>query len=723
MSAARTPSSSNAAADARPQVDWKWQIGKAILMYMGIQAVIGPNGLISQFNKGTTNNNPVLESSLADGTAVSTPNPTGQSAVAPRLSPDATSASLWSPGSPLDLYLYLSSSSPTTAAEIESQYSDLVPHGTGAAQALGKIDFDAFKSLLDPSLTNQVQHVGQDHVLAVGKWSNISLGDNSLAKDLDFTLRLDHLVRSGNGSIWADIILAKAGSDPDPSSLAYERTRVFHTRKLLTRLLPLKRKRVEKNLFKGNKDAEGAARVEEEGDGLTEEERKNPPLVAHWHKNLTLALVQDSNVTLPIGKLPPPMLQYVHVLKDERGEKVRVSPDKPQHFSHYPVVFPNDFWLLREHMYPINDTLSELPLHVNLYTLSWFKYQMLASMSDSFDKQATGAGGPTGGVAGSEIDMLKTMLLETNPWFLALTVIISILHSLFEFLAFSSDVKHWKNKDDLAGVSVGSILTNVVVQLIITLYLLDNNEQTSWMILAGQAVGVLIEVWKLTKAVTVGLVPTAPGSWLPYKLNVEDKHKLSEEEKRTQEYDRLAFKYVGVVVGPILVLYTIYSALYETHRGWWSFIISTATSFVYAFGFVSLVPQLIVNYKLKSTAGMNTKTFVYKILGTFVDDLFAFCIKMPTLHRLACFRDDIVFFIFLYQRWIYGVDDTRRNEFGQVEKKVDGKEDEEKDDKKGGVPELSGKGAVVAEGQATALEKKGGVRARGGSKKVYNEGK
>ena len=44
---------------------------------------------------------------------------------------------------------------------------------------------------------------------------------------------------------------------------------------------------------------------------------------------------------------------------------------------------------------------------------------------------------------------------------------------------------------------------------------------------------------------------------------------------------------------------------------------------------------------------------------------------MPTMHRLACFRDDVVFLIYLYQRWIYPVDHKRMNEFGQV-----GEEDE-----------------------------------------------
>ena len=48
-----------------------------------------------------------------------------------------------------------------------------------------------------------------------------------------------------------------------------------------------------------------------------------------------------------------------------------------------------------------------------------------------------------------------------------------------------------------------------------------------------------------------------------------------------------------------------------------------------------------------------------------VDDLFAFVIKMPLLHRIACFRDDLIFVIFLYQYWQYDVDHHRKNEFGQ----------------------------------------------------------
>lgn len=66
-----------------------------------------------------------------------------------------------------------------------------------------------------------------------------------------------------------------------------------------------------------------------------------------------------------------------------------------------------------------------------------------------------------------------------------------------------------------------------------------------------------------------------------------DKHVLSDDEKKTQEYDALAFRYVSYVAIPTLAGYTIYSLVYNTHRGWYSFIISTLTSFVYMFGFVS----------------------------------------------------------------------------------------------------------------------------------------
>lgn len=86
---------------------------------------------------------------------------------------------------------------------------------------------------------------------------------------------------------------------------------------------------------------------------------------------------------------------------------------------------------------------------------------------------------------------------------------------------------------------------------------------------------------------------------------------------------------------------------------------------MYAFGFLFMLPQLFVNYKMKSVAHLPWKAFTYKAFNTFIDDVFAFIITMPTSHRLACFRDDVVFLVYLYQRWLYPVDKSRVNEFGE----------------------------------------------------------
>ncbi len=83
---------------------------------------------------------------------------------------------------------------------------------------------------------------------------------------------------------------------------------------------------------------------------------------------------------------------------------------------------------------------------------------------------------------------------------------------------------------------------------------------------------------------------------------------------------------------------------------------------------------------------------------------------MPILHRLATFRDDIIFFIWLYQKWVYKVDYTRVNEFGQGgeedEKKADGEEEEKKGEKAVQGQNVTMKPTAAV---ATGAEKRGGA--------------
>ncbi|KAG6841830.1 hypothetical protein C0991_006237 [Blastosporella zonata] len=462
-----------------------------------------------------------------------------------------------------------------------------------------------------------------------------------------------------------DVFLTKEGAIPDPHHASFNPENIHHIRKrtselrnepwsdrsdivsiaVLTPYFSKIKARKEKKLLGGATETP----VTE-----VEEPEEADIIVPHWYRNITLALISDA-AKVPYSTLPPPVIEHVH-LTPERDATVTQGFYKP-------IIFPNEFWHLREHYIELNSTTPSLPLQVVFQPMSYFKFQIFASMTNGFNEAAKQQG------TGAELDELKRMLIETNPWFLALTGFVSLLHVLFEMLAFKSDVSHWRQKKEMVGVS---IVTNVFVQVVVLLYLIDNNENTSWMILFGSGTGVLIEAWKVTKAVDISVVPAPPGSLIPYKLDIKDKHVLSEDEKKTQEYDKLAFRYVSYVAIPLLAAYTGYSLLYNTHKGWYSFVISTLTSFVYMFGFAQLVPQLIINYKLKSVAHMPMKAMIYKTLSTVVDDFFAyetyspFCIKMPFLHRLACFRDDVVFLIFLYQRWIYRIDPKRVNEYGQV---------------------------------------------------------
>ncbi|CDZ97998.1 Transmembrane protein [Phaffia rhodozyma] len=494
---------------------------------------------------------------------------------------------------------------------------------------------------------------GQDGGSPSIVWKDLVYGDWKINDFKDIQVDLPASVQR-NASLWADIFLTNGHVSPDPSDPKYNASAVAHSRKLLTRYAPKKKIRKEKSLIGGKDD-------EEEEDVILslaqiEEEHKTTPIISYWHPNLTLAIVSDRPNIIEQA-LPPDSKEFV--LLEPSGEK-----DKEGRLGHYPIVYPNDFWNMKDQLIEINSTTPTLPLRISIYSMSYWKFTIYSSVGAGMEKQAAAQGG-----TGGEMDEFKRVLVETNPFLLGATVLVSILHMLFEFLAFSSDVSHWRKKDgDMTGVSLRTILTNCVVQLVTLLYLYDNSQETSWMILLSQGMGLFVEAWKITKIVDIKLVPRSAESQsiLPYRLAFEDKKVLSEDERKTQEYDALAFRLVSYGAIPVLMAYTGYSLFYSKHRSWYSFTINTLAQAIYMFGFVQLVPQLIINYKLKSVAHMPMKAMVYKTLSTVVDDFFSFVIKMPLLHRLACFRDDVVFIILLYQRWIYRVDKTRANEYGQV---------------------------------------------------------
>ena len=55
--------------------------------------------------------------------------------------------------------------------------------------------------------------------------------------------------------------------------------------------------------------------------------------------------------------------------------------------TYLPTVFFNDFWTLRDYMVPVNDTVSELQLQLNLNSVGSWKWLMYLQMEQSFSMQ------------------------------------------------------------------------------------------------------------------------------------------------------------------------------------------------------------------------------------------------------------------------------------------------------------------------------------------------
>lgn len=353
---------------------------------------------------------------------------------------------------------------------------------------------------------------------------------------------------------------------------------------------------------------------------------------------------------------------------------------------------------------PINGTITSLPLRISFDRsdiqgdgqaktataggISPARWRLLTHLSTSIESQKDL------GFEQSDIDDLRRLIADTNITLLGITVLASALHMLFEFLTFKSEVSFWQNNSDLTGLSVRSLFLDMIGQFIILLYLIE--QETSMLMTITSVFGVLVALWKCQRAAGFALVrlsdkdKNSKSSFiniLPRMFGYQFKAKRlefstdgnssskkggsdsSDNESShlhtlTLEADRQATIWLGSGMLPLVVGYTVYSLVKHEHVSWYSWLVTSASSGVYAFGFVLMTPQLFLNYKMKSVAHLPWRVLVYKSLNTFIDDLFSFIIRMPTMARISCFRDDVVFFIYLYQRWLYPVDASRPVEGG-----------------------------------------------------------
>ncbi|XP_076068652.1 lipid scramblase CLPTM1L [Oratosquilla oratoria] len=353
--------------------------------------------------------------------------------------------------------------------------------------------------------------------------------------------------------------------------------------------------------------------------------------VSHYKSQVAFSLLTEL-VGLPKNAMP-----Y------EIGRSLRLT----SRGLYLPVIYVDEMSSRIRDLVKVEASSVKVNFTLKYETISYGKYRLWSQFEAAF---VTMEGL---GFTAKDLDEVKGIFTDTNLYLLVGTFLVAAVHLLFDFLAFKNDISFWQGRDDMTGISSSTVAWRAFSQIIIVLYLVD--EQTSMLVLGPAAVGAIIELWKVTKAFHVEMK-----GW-----QIIIGTDLSREESSTRELDAEGIRYLRYLLYPLCFAGAVYSLLFVPHRSWYSWILTCLVNGVYAFGFLFMLPQLFINYKLKSVAHLPWRAFMYKAFNTFIDDLFAFIITMPTAHRVACFRDDVVFLIYLYQRWLYPVDKSRINEFGE----------------------------------------------------------
>lgn len=428
-----------------------------------------------------------------------------------------------------------------------------------------------------------------------------------------------------NGTMHAHIYMTPLGVSPVPTDPTYDPGLIVYTRQALVVFgerpifAPLR------NLLTGERPPWQQTLIDA---GVPLD---STAWISFWKPTLSINVVVDAEA-YSSNAVPEVLVQY---WKMQRLVNETTSRYKP-------IVFVNDLTVVKGHFVPLNESVQEAALKVDVRPMSIHRFVWMLKLRQSFASQEQALG-----LSEKESEDLRSMFVDTPPALLYTTVVVSALHLLFDVLAFRSDVAFWTSVETMDGLSTRSVLANVAMEVVILVYLLD--EGASWLVQVTSLLSLVVGVFKIFKSL---------------RVRAADAARAGTKETLTDTYDKAAYRLLLPPLAAVVIGYSSYELVFDYHKGWWAWALNSAVALVYGVGFIVMTPQLFINYKLKSVAHLPWNYFCLKALNTFIDDCFAFCIRMPALHRMSVFRDDIVFVCFLYQRWIYPVDRSRVNEFG-----------------------------------------------------------
>lgn len=118
---------------------------------------------------------------------------------------------------------------------------------------------------------------------------------------------------------------------------------------------------------------------------------------------------------------------------------------------YHPLQYASDFWILRKEYIALNSstTLEDCKIKFRAGTIpvSYFGYQQ-QFLKTLWQHKEWGVS------TDADYDEYKRIFIETNPILFSVTCVVTILHTVFEYLAFRSDIDFWNNKKSIEGISV-----------------------------------------------------------------------------------------------------------------------------------------------------------------------------------------------------------------------------------------------------------------------------
>ncbi|KAK2910444.1 lipid scramblase CLPTM1L-like isoform X2 [Channa argus] len=422
-----------------------------------------------------------------------------------------------------------------------------------------------------------------------------------------------------NGTLYAVVYVHKAGVSPLEDS-----KQVHYAAQLTTYITP--------QHTEGDRDMQKrpSARLE------------NP--ISHWRPHLSVNVMSEDFTFTKTG-LPSDVRRYMRV--SQEGQKM----------IYLPLLLVNELSFRVRDLMKINSSTVQLPLTVSYEGISLRRFRFWVHLQDVVYSLRQFA------FTEENIDEIKETLMGSNLYLLVLTALVTALQLICEFLALKNDISSWRKKKSMAGMSRKSVLWRSLSTLVIFLHLL---EETSLLVLLPVGLGACVEAWKLFKVLNI------PVKWKGSKLHG---NKMDEEEKKTVEYDTQASRYLSYLVYPLCISGAIFSLTYLRQKSYYSWLVNSLVTGVYAFGFLSMAPQLFINHKLKSVSHLQGTVLMYRGVNTLVSDL-CYCASIfsssgsfSSSYQLSCFRDELLFFLYLYQRRRYAPE-AKRRESGTHSKKI-----------------------------------------------------